>query len=441
MDAWNPALWREYPIQQYPPYDDPASVRRVTETLSGYPPLVAAGEVDQLTAALAEAAAGKRFLLQGGDCAECFEECTPGSIMAKLQVLLQMSLVLTYATRKPVVRVGRLAGQYAKPRSSEVEVIDGQMLPSYRGDLVNSPEPNPEARRPDPQRMVQGYYHAAVTLNYIRALIEGGFADLHHPEKWDLGFIEQSPNRESYRRVVDAITDAVTFMETIGGGGETLRRVSFYTAHEALLLPYEEALTRQDEFGRWYNMGAHFLWVGYRTTDPDGAHVRYLAGIANPVGIKAGPGTAPDTFHRLLDLLNPDRIPGRMTVITRFGADRVETYLPGLIEAARAAGHPVLWCCDPMHGNTRVTAEGWKTRKLTDIFRELEQTFAVHCAHGSVLGGVHFELTGSAVTECVGGASGLTEQDLKSCYESVCDPRLNAEQSLEMAFLIARLLR
>lgn len=428
-------------MRQYPPYDDAESVQRVTQSLSGYPPLVAAGEVDQLTAALAEAAAGKRFLLQGGDCAERFEDCTPESIMAKLQVLLQMSLVLTYATRKPVVRVGRLAGQYAKPRSSDVEVIDGRTLPAYRGDLINSPEPDRVARRPDPQRMARGYYHAAVTLNYIRALIEGGFADLHHPEKWELGFIEHSPNRESYRRVVDAITDAVTFMETIGGGGETLRRVSFYTAHEALLLPYEEALTRRDESGRWYNLGAHFLWIGYRTTDPDGAHARYLAGLANPVGIKAGPGTETDTFRRLLDLLNPDRIPGRMTVITRLGADHVEVILPRLINAARTEGHPVLWCCDPMHGNTQVTSEGRKTRKVTDIFRELEQTFSVHSAHGSVLGGVHFELTGSAVTECIGGASGITEQDLQSCYETVCDPRLNAEQSLEMAFLIARMLR
>ncbi|HOK90489.1 MAG TPA: 3-deoxy-7-phosphoheptulonate synthase class II [Candidatus Hydrogenedentes bacterium] len=441
MESWHPASWQACPLRQYPPYDDARAVRRMTETLRGYPPLVAAGEVEQLIAALAEAAAGKRFLLQGGDCAERFEDCAPGSITAKLQVLLQMSLVLTYATRKPVVRVGRLAGQYAKPRSSETETVDGQTLPVYRGDLVNSPEATPEARRPDPERMIRGYYHAAVTLNYIRALIEGGFADLHHPEKWDLGFIENSPNRESYRKVVDAITDAVTFMETIGGGGETLRRVSFYTSHEALLLPYEEALTRRDESGRWYNLGAHFLWVGYRTADPEGAHARYLAGIANPVGIKAGPGTETDTFRELLDLLNPDRVPGRLTVITRFGADRVEEELPRLVRAARAEGHPVLWCCDPMHGNTRVTSDGRKTRSVPDIFRELEQTFAAHGAEQSVLGGVHFELTGAAVTECVGGASGITEQDLRACYETACDPRLNAEQSLEMAFLLARLLR
>ncbi|HOQ90028.1 MAG TPA: 3-deoxy-7-phosphoheptulonate synthase class II [Candidatus Hydrogenedentes bacterium] len=441
MTHWHPGSWRTYPLYQYPPYDDPMGVQRVTENLRGYPPLVAPGEVELLTEALAEAAAGRRFLLQGGDCAERFSDCTAASITARLQVLLQMSLVLTYATRKPVIRVGRMAGQYAKPRSADTETVNGQVLPAYRGDLVNDVGTDPVSRRPDPERMRWGYHHAAVTLNYIRALIEGGFADLHHPEKWDLGFIENSPHREAYRRIVDAITDAVTFMETIGGGGETLRRVSFYTSHEALLLPYEEALTRQDESGRWFNLGAHFLWVGYRTADPYGAHVHYLSGIANPVGIKVGPDTRPDFFRKLLEKLNPSRLSGRLTVISRYGAESVGEGLPALIETARADGQPVLWCCDPMHGNTRTTAAGRKTRMLSDIFRELEQTFEIHAACGSVLGGVHFELTGSAVTECLGGSSGITEQDLRTFYETACDPRLNAEQSLEMAFLIARLLR
>ncbi len=426
--------------EQLPQYDDAELFTSCIAALSRKPPIVARGEIDRLRTEIAEAAAGRRFILQGGDCAERFKDCTAKVLKRKLQVLLQMSMVLTYATRKPVTRIGRLAGQYAKPRSANEETVGTRKMPVYRGDLVNGYDAGDEARRPNPTRMLEGYYHATASLNYIRALIEGGFADLHHPEQWDLEFLEKSPEGDSYRRIADAITDAIHFMDTVGATdvAEKLRRIAFYTSHEALLLPYEEALTRMDDNETAYNLGAHYLWLGYRTCTLDGAHVEYLRGIENPIGIKVGPGLDSHTLLALLAVLDPRKTPGRITLITRFGANTVRKSLPSVINSVQKAGHPVLWCCDPMHGNTETASDGRKTRRTANIFSEIEQTFAIHGDSHSCLGGVHFELTGDVVTECIGNNE---EQDLCGRYDTACDPRLNAEQSLEMAFLIARLLR
>jgi len=400
---------------------------------------VAPGAVEHLKGLLAEAAQGRRFLLQGGDCAERFEECNEREIGDKLKIMLQMSVVLTHALRKPIVRVGRLAGQYAKPRSAETETVGGVSLPVYRGDMVNGFAATKEARTPDPERMLQAYFHAAATLNYLRALIEAGFADLHHPEHWDLGFFHASERHPEYEAIVERILDAISFMEACGSNLEAaLGRIDFFTSHEALVLPYEEALTRLDEgTGQHYNLGAHMLWLGDRTRSLDGAHVEYLRGIANPIGVKVGPTCTPEELVRLVERLNPGNDWGRVTLITRLGADRVARLLPPLVGAIRAAGARVLWSCDPMHGNTIRTVGGVKTRDFEQILRELRETFAVHAACESHLGGVHFELTGDNVTECLGGARGLAEADLATKYVTYCDPRLNGEQSLEMAFLIA----
>lgn len=441
MTDWTPGSWRLRPAQHQPTYDDAARHEAVLKRLSQLPPLVAPGSVEHLKRLLADVAVGKRFLLQGGDCAERFEECDARTIADKLKILLQMSVVLTYGLRQPIVRVGRLAGQYAKPRSAEVEVVDGVELPVYRGDLVNGFAPTPEARRPDSERMLHAYFHAAATLNYLRALIEAGFADLHHPEHWNLGFIRESERWQEYEAIVARILDAISFMEACGSDlASALGRIDFFTSHEALVLAYEEALTRpEEEGGRYYNLGAHMLWVGDRTRDLDGAHVEYLRGIANPVGVKVGPTCSPEELVRLTDRLNPTNEWGRLTLITRLGADRVRDLLPGLVEAVRAADARVLWSCDPMHGNTIRTAGGMKTRDFDRILEELRATFAIHAAMGTCLGGVHFELTGEDVTECLGGARRLAEADLRTHYTTYCDPRLNDEQSLEMAFLIAGL--
>ncbi|HPO17348.1 MAG TPA: 3-deoxy-7-phosphoheptulonate synthase class II [Candidatus Hydrogenedentes bacterium] len=440
---WNPGSWKAYATRQQPAYDNPLSVAKVADELATKPPLVSIGEIERLQGALEDAAAGKRFVLQGGDCAECFADCTEASLTSKLKVLLQMSLVLTYATRKPTVRIGRIAGQYAKPRSQEFETADGVELPVYRGDLVNSREPVAELRKPEPSRMLDGYHHAAASLNFIRALIEGGFADLHHPEQWDLSFIEGSTHRKAYRQAMDAIVDSIRFMETIGAAHaiETVRRVDYYASHEALLLPYEEALTRLADNGLYYNFGAHFLWVGYRTAFPESAHIEYLRGIQNPIGIKIGPGSNEDDILTIMDLLDPKHRAGRLTLITRFGETAIEEHLPRIIDRVKQSGHPVVWSCDPMHGNTETTANGLKTRRLDAIFSELEQCFAIHERMDSTLGGVHFELTGDPVTECFGPFGDVQESDLMRCYETACDPRLNGAQALEMAFLLARLLR
>ena len=439
-EDWAPDSWRQRPALQQPSYRDPEALDAALATLSSMPPLVTSWEILALKRQLAEAQEGRRFLLQGGDCAESFADCEPGLISNRLKVLLQMSLVLVHGLRMPVVRVGRFAGQYAKPRSADSETRDGVTLPSYRGDLINGPEFDATVREPDPRRMIQGHARSAMTMNFVRALIDGGFADLHHPEYWDLGWVGHSPLAEEYQRMVGAIGDAVRFMETLSGEEvHNLNRVDFYTSHEALLLQYEQALTRQvpRQWG-WFNLSTHFPWIGMRTAAEDGAHVEYCRGLRNPVGIKIGPSTRPDALLRLIERLNPDDEPGKLALIHRMGARNVETALPPLLDAVRRSGRRVLWCCDPMHGNTEATSSGVKTRRFDNIRAELELSFDLHAAHGTRLGGVHLELTGEDVTECLGGARELTESDLGRAYRSTVDPRLNYEQSLELAMLIVR---
>ena len=438
---WNPHSWQRLPAAQQPAYPDPTALEAALARLRRLPPLVVPQEVDRLRGLLAEAAAGRRFLLQGGDCAERFQDCTPEAIEGKLRVLLQMSVALTHGGRRPVVRVGRIAGQFAKPRSKPTERIRGRELPSYRGDLINGLEATEAARRPDPARLLEAYFHAAATLNHLRALAAGGFADLHHPERWELpGGPGAVPE---YRRTLDQVKESLDFLEALGGvQREALERVDFFTSHEALLLPFEEALTRWvDEAGAYYHLGAHTLWVGERTRQLEGAHVEYLRGLRNPLGVKVGPSATPDHLVELLARLDPQREPGRLTLITRFGAGQIQAALPPLLRAVQATGHPVLWSCDPMHGNGAESATGLKTRDFAAILSELRQAFELHRAHGSHLGGVHIELTGEAVTECTGGSEGLAEADLLKAYETGCDPRLNGTQSLEMAFLIAEMMR
>lgn len=440
---WHPDSWQALPLRQFPPYPDPAALAGATAELRRLPPLVTVNEIELLQQQLAEAAAGKRFLLQGGDCAESFSDCTSERITGKLKILLQMSLVLLHGLNVPVIRVGRIAGQYAKPRSDESETRDGVTLPSYRGDLINAAEFSVEARTPNPQRLLTGYSLASLTLNYIRALTDSGFADLAEAEHWNLDFMADSPRAAEYRLIVEEVRRAFALLQSAGATPPRERR-EFFTCHEALHLHYESALTRQADVhhstpGRWYNMSTHLPWVGMRTAALHGAHIEYLRGIANPVAVKIGPGMSASELRALCERLNPGRIPGRLTLIHRFGAARIGDHLPGLIDAVRQEGQPVLWCCDPMHGNTQLTASGLKTRRFEDILAELEQAFAVHRGLGSILGGVHFELTGEAVTECTGGARGLAEQDLTRAYESLVDPRLNGEQALEMALAIVRL--
>jgi 3-deoxy-7-phosphoheptulonate synthase len=425
---------------QQPEYPDCERLACVLAELRQLPPLVTSWEVLQLRQELAEAAAGRRFVLQGGDCAERFRYCTPERISNTLKVLLQMSLVLVVGAQRPVIRIGRFAGQYAKPRSAETERRGGAELPSYRGDNVNRPEFTREARTPDPQLLLQGHERAALTLNFIRALVKGGFADLHHPEYFDLDWVEHSPLADEYHRMVKTIGDSLRFMEHVLGvrAGET-DRIDFFTAHEALHLAYEAAQTRTvPRHSGWFNLSAHFPWAGLRTNHPGGAHIEYLRGIENPVGLKVGDNFSCDQVKQWIELLDPRRTPGRLTLIHRFGAGKIAEALPRLIEHVRAVGGAVLWVCDPMHGNTRTTAEGVKTRRFADIYSEVEQAFDIHRAMGQQLGGVHIELTGENVTECTGGAGGPTEEELGRAYESEVDPRLNYEQALELAFLIAR---
>ncbi len=438
--TWTPHSWRSRPALQQPEYPNPKQLVRVLAELNQLPPLVTSWEVILLREQLADAAAGRRFVLQGGDCAERFIHCTSERIANTLKVLVQMSLVLVVGAQRPVVRIGRFAGQYAKPRSADMEVRNGLPLPSYRGDNVNRPEFTAEARTPDPELLLRGYERAALTLNFIRALVKGGFADLHHPEYFDLDWVSNSPLADEYHRMVQMIGDSLRFMENVLGvrAGET-DRIDFFTAHEALHLDCEQAQTRRvPRHPGWFNLSTHFPWIGLRTNDPGGAHVEYLRGIENPLGVKVGAGTTREQVACWIEILNPQRIPGRLTLIHRFGAGRIGEELPRLIEHVRAAGGPVLWVCDPMHGNTRLTASGVKTRHFADIYSEVEQAFDIHRAHGQQLGGVHVELTGEDVTECIGGASGPTEHDLARAYESEVDPRLNYEQALELAFLIAR---
>jgi len=438
LHPWQPGSWQSRVATQQPLYPDAQAAERVLVRISRLPPLVTWGEVDKLRQQLAEAQRGERFVLQGGDCAESFDDCTGEPIANKLKILLQMSLVLVHGLKKRVIRVGRMAGQYAKPRSTETETRDGLSLPSYRGDLINRAGFTLAERTPDPALMLRGYEHAALTLNYVRALVDGGFADLHHPEYWDLDFVRHSPLETEYRRIVQSIVDSLTFMETVSG--QTLAesgRIDLFTSHEGLHLPYEQAQTQfVTETGRWYNLATHFPWIGMRTAELEGAHVEYFRGIANPLAVKVGPQMEPGHLLALMGALNPDDEPGRLTFIHRFGAANIRGKLPPLVETVRKSGRKVLWICDPMHGNTEATSNGLKTRRFENILSELEDAFALHEELGSHLGGVHFELTGDDVTECTGGARGLTEIDLERAYKSQVDPRLNYEQALEMAMRI-----
>lgn len=435
---WHPASWRTFPARQQPPYAKPADLAPVLARLAALPPLVFPGEIDRLRGRLASAAAGRAFVLQGGDCAERFQDCTEAAIGNKFRILLQMAVVLTYGLRRPVVKLGRLAGQYGKPRSKPVEDGPHGPMASYFGDNVNGFDP--EAREPDPARLVEGYFHSAATLNYLRALGSGGFADLHHPGSWDLGALAPSPRSAEYHQVLDRIAEAIGFMESFGGiQGESVSAVDFHTSHEGLHLPFEEAMVRTWE-GRHYATSAHFLWIGERTRDLDGAHVEFFRGLANPLGVKLGPGASPQDAVELARALNPGREAGRLAFITRMGAEGTTASLPALVEAVQRAGVPVLWICDPMHGNTQTTPQGRKTRSFDRILTELDQTAAIHRDAGTTLGGVHFELTGEDVTECLGGPSDLQDSDLGLRYETWCDPRLNYGQSMEMAFRLVDIL-
>jgi len=439
-NPWNPGSWRRLQALQQPTYADPAHLERVFNELKRLPPIVVSWEVDALKAQLASAQRGERFVLQGGDCAENFEDCESDQIARKLKILLQMSLVLLHGMKQPIVRVGRFAGQYAKPRSADTETINGVTLPSYRGDLVNRVEFTKEAREPNPDLLLRGYERAALTLNFVRALVDGGFADLHHPEYWDLGFLEHSPLADAYRRIADSISDSLDFFEAIAGAPiHETSRAPFFASHEGLHLLYEEAQTRYiRRQQRWYNLSTHLPWIGLRTAQADGAHVEYFSGISNPVGVKVGAAMDAAWLGELARRLNPAREPGRLTFIHRFGAKDIEAKLPAMIDAVRTTGVPVLWICDPMHGNTETTAQGYKTRRFENITAEIEAAFRVHEACGSRLGGVHFELTGDDVTECTGGARGLSDLDLQRAYRTQVDPRLNYEQALELAMVIAR---
>jgi 3-deoxy-7-phosphoheptulonate synthase len=438
-NAWQPTSWQARKAQQQPVYDDAAQLERAVADLARLPPIVVSWEIEKLRAHLAAAQRGEAFLLQGGDCAETFADCESDHLAKQLKVLLQMSLVLLQAMKRPVIRVGRFAGQYAKPRSADTETRNGVSLPAYRGDLVNRPEFSAEARRPDPQLLLRGYERAALTLNFIRALVDGGFADLHHPEYWDLGFMRDAPLREAYERIVHSIGDALDFFESLTGQrvGDA-NHVEFFASHEGLHLLYEQAQTRYiARQERWYNLSTHMPWIGMRTAQLDGAHVEYFRGIANPVGVKISAGMSDEWLQELVAVLNPHNQPGRLTLIHRFGVKEIEQHLPRVIEAVRRTGQTVLWTCDPMHGNTETTSAGVKTRRFENIMRELDLSFRIHREKGSILGGVHIELTGEDVTECTGGARGLTDADLQRAYKSQVDPRLNCEQALELAMLIA----
>ncbi len=441
---WAPDSWTRAEARQLPTYTDAAALDAATDTLASFPPLVFAGEARNLTASLAEVAAGRGFLLQGGDCAESFAEHSANNIRDTFRVILQMAVVLTFASKLPVVKLGRMAGQFAKPRSTDTETIDGVELPSYRGDNVNDIAFTAEARAPDPQRMIRAYSQSAATLNLLRAFASGGYANLHQVHRWTHDFMGRSPWSKKYAETADRIGEALEFMAACGIDPETvpqLAQTNFYTSHEALLLRYEQALTRQDSLtGDWYDTSAHFLWIGDRTRFEGSAHVEYLRGIGNPIGVKCGPSLEPDALLRMLDTLNPGRVPGRMTLITRYGFDKIEAHLPKLVRAVTRAGHPVVWSCDPMHGNVVKAANGYKTRPFDRILAEVRGFFAVHRAEGTHAGGIHAEMTGQNVTECTGGAIDVTEQSLADRYHTHCDPRLNASQSLELAFLLAEML-
>ncbi len=437
--SWHPASWLARTAGQIPAYRDQRRAAAVMAELARLPPLVTSWEVDALRASLALAGEGKAFVLQGGDCAETFEDCRSDAIVTKLKILLQMSVVIVSGLKRPVVRVGRMAGQYAKPRSADLETRSTQTLPSYRGDIINRNAFTTEDREPDPELMLRAYERSALTLNFVRSLIDGGFADLHHPENWDLDWVHHSPLADQYRRTVQTVADGLDFFESLTGKSiDQARRVDFFTCHEGLHLPYEQAQTRFLERRHgWYDLTTHFPWIGVRTSQPDGAHVEFFRGIRNPIGVKVGADTTPAVLRSLLRTLNPANEPGRLTLIHRLGAARIRKSLPDLINTVAEAGARVVWICDPMHGNTETATSGLKTRRLENILEELDAAFDVHRAAGSHLGGVHLELTGEHVTECTGGARGLTDSDLGRDYRTQVDPRLNYDQAMEVAMRIA----
>ncbi len=442
---WQPDSWRKKPVKQMPAYPDKARLAEAEKTLRAQPPLVFAGEARHLKADLAEVVEGRAFLLQGGDCAESFAEFGANTIRDTFKVLLQMAVVLTYAGASPVVKLGRMAGQFAKPRSTDTETLGGVELPSYRGDIVNAIEFEEASRVPDPERMLRGYNQAAATLNLLRAFAQGGFADLHEVQQWNLDFVSGSPQGERYEELATRISESLDFMQACGVTVDRVPQISetsFYTSHEALLLNYEEALVREDSLtGDWYDCSAHLLWIGERTRQPGGAHVEFLRGVHNPVGLKVGPTFEPDELIRLIDILNPANEPGRLTLISRMGHDKVRTILPALVRRVVREGRAVVWSCDPMHGNTVKSSSGYKTRPFDRILDEVRGFFDVHAGEGSYAGGVHFEMTGQDVTECIGGAQAIRDEDLSARYHTHCDPRLNASQALELAFLIADSLK
>ena len=445
--AWKLDSWREKPIVQVPTYPDGTVLEAVEGDLRNFPPLVFVKEVRDLKAKLAGVAGGESFLLQGGDCAESFKEHKTDYIRDYFQLFLQMALILTFAGNSQVVKIGRVAGQFAKPRSSDVEKKDGLELPSYRGDIINGPDFTTEARTPDPRRQLQAYRQSAATLNFLRALLDGGYASLENSQRWELKFMEGTPVEKRYGELAAAIKRTVEVNALLGITTENnlaMRTTSFYTSHEALLLPYEQALTRRDELlgsGSYVATSAHMLWIGDRTRQPDGAHVEFCRGIVNPIGMKCGPSLEPDELLRLIDILNPKDEPGRLTLICRFGSDKIEKHLPGLIRAVKSDGRKVVWSCDPMHGNTITAAGGYKTRPFERIVGEVQRFFDIHRAEGTYPGGVHIEMTGQNVTECTGGVTKISEADLARQYDTGCDPRLNAGQSLELAFLLAERLK
>jgi len=445
MSIWTPSSWRDKPVLQQPTYPDQAALKRVEDELKSFPPLVFAGEARSLKAQLAKVAKGKAFLLQGGDCAESFSEFHADNIRDTFKAMMQMAVVMTYAGGVPIVKVGRMAGQFAKPRSSDNETFDGITLPSYRGDIINSVDFTEEARIPDPKRMVAAYNQAAATQNLLRAFASGGMADLHQVHQWNLDFTHKSAAVEKYEELAQRIEESLQFMEACGVTSKTyrtLRETDFYTSHEALLLPYEEAFTRKDSLtDEWYDVSAHMLWIGDRTRQLDGAHVEYLSGVNNPIGLKCGPTMDPDDLIRLIDKLNPENEAGRLNLIVRMGADKVADGMPKLVQAVEREGKKIVWSCDPMHGNVYKSSNGYKTRPVDAILTEMKQFFQVHKAEGTHAGGVHLEMTGKDVTECVGGAFQISEEDLSSRYHTHCDPRLNADQALELAFMIADTLK
>ena len=442
---WKPSSWREKKAKHLPNYSNEKELNLITNKLTAYPPLVFAGESRNLLKQLGDVANGKAFLLQGGDCAESFADFNPNNIRDSFKVMLQMAVVLTYGASCPVVKVGRIAGQFAKPRSQDTEKLDNLELESYKGDIINGIDFNEKSRTADPKRLIQAYNQSAATLNLLRAFAQGGFANLKRIHQWNLSFIGDSPASKKFKEIADRINECLDFMDACGINEKSVRQfkeTSFYTSHEALLLPYEQSLTRIDSTtGKWYDVSAHMLWIGERTRQPDGAHVEFMKGISNPIGIKIGPTISKDDLLRLLDILNPENTPGRITLICRMGADNISKVLPSIIKEVVKSGKQVVWSCDPMHGNIEKANNGYKTRSLKNIISEIRQFFQIHRSEGTYPGGIHLEMTGQNVTECIGGVQEITEKDLSSRYHTYCDPRLNASQSLELAFLLSDILK